>query len=177
MQESPISDSYDKQRLIRIIIPVLLLGFVAFASPIAVLITTEEPPPFPLPGWESSVTIYLWAARFTSAFIQTEYGFEGGVTNLHTIPFIIMTVLYFIIHIAVGLRRIPARYGAGIDVMVLIAWVTICHLIYGTLQEWSLIQMPIIPIVGVAILLVVYGSQVFQLSPTTPASSFYLSAS
>ncbi len=177
MQESPISYSYDKQRLIGIIIPLLLLGFVAFASPIAVLVTTEEPPPFPPPGWESSVTIYLWAARFTSAFIQTEYGLEGGITNFHTIPFVIMTMLYFIIHIAVGLRIVPARYGAGVAVIVLIIWVTICHLIYGTLQEWSLIQIPILPIVGVTILLVVYGNQVFRLSPTTPASSFYLSAS
>jgi hypothetical protein len=176
MQESPAAQPYEVRQFIGRIIPVLLLGFVAFVAPIAVLITTEEPPPFPSPGWESSVTIYLWAARFTSAFIQTEYGLGGGVTNLHTIPFIIMTVLYCIIHIAVGLRKVPARSGAGIDVMVLIIWVTLCHLIYGTLQEWSLIQIPILPIVGVSILLVVYGSRVFQLSPTTPASSSYLSA-
>jgi len=176
MQEPPAAQPYEIREFIGIIIPILLLGFVAIASPFAVL-QNNEPPPYypPPPGWESSVTIYLWAARFPSAFIQTEYS-VGGVTNLHTIPFVIMAVLYSIIHIAVGLRKVPARSSAGIGVMVFIIWMITCHLIYGTLQEWSLIQLPILPIVGVLILLVVYGGQIFQLSPTTSASSSYLSA-
>ena len=177
MEESPVDNSYDMRRLIGIIIPVLLLGFVAISIPFAVL-ESNEPPPYypPPPGWESTVTIYLWAARFSSVFIQIEYDLGGGVTHLHVIPFVIMTALYFLIHIAVGLRKVSARHGAGIDVIFLIVWVSVCHLIYGTLEEWSLFQMPILPIVGISILLFVYGSQVFQLSPTAPASSSYLSA-
>ncbi|MFW9807173.1 MAG: hypothetical protein ACFFFK_10635 [Candidatus Thorarchaeota archaeon] len=177
MQDSPEERSHDIQGIIGIIIPMILLGFVAIFVPFVVLNNLNPPPYYPPPpGWESSVTIYLWAARFTSAFFQVEYG-VGGVTNLNTIPFVIMMALYFLIHIAVGLRKIPARYGAGIDVLILIVWISVCHLIYGTLEEWSLIQMPVFPIVGLSMLLLVYGSQVFQLSPTAPASSSFLSAS
>lgn len=177
MQDSPEERPHDIQELIGIIIPVILLGFVAIFVPFAVLETTESPFYYPPPpGWHSSVTIYLWAARFELGFTVIEYGLGGGVTNLYTIPFAIMTVLYFIVHIGVGLRRIPARYGAGIDFGVLLIWVAACQLIYGTLQEWTLIQVPILPMAGTLILLVAYGSQVFQLKPTTPASSSYLSA-
>ena len=176
MQEAPVSNSPDMGRLIGIFIPVVLLGLVTFASPIALLVTTEEPPPFPPPGWESSVTIYLWAARFSIAQFQDVYGLEGGITNLHTAPFVIMTFLYFIIHVAVGVRRMPAKYGAIIDFILFLIWLVVCHLIYGNLPTWSLIQVPIIPIVGVALLLVANGNRVFQMSPTKPASSFYLSS-
>jgi hypothetical protein len=176
MQGDSLSNSYDIQKLIGIIIPVVFFVLVTINTPIAVLVTTEEPPPFPPPGWESSVTIYLWAARFSIAQIQEIYGLEGGITNLHTTPFVIMTVLYFVIHVAVGMRRMPARYGAIIDFILFLIWIVVCHSIYGTLQTWSLIQVPIIPIVGMALLLVVYGNRVFQMSPTTPASSSYLHA-
>lgn len=177
MQESRVANSYDWRGIIRIIIPILLLCFVAIFLPFAVLETAASPLYYPPPpGWHSSVTIYLWAARFDVGFTVIEYGLAGGVTNLYTIPFVIMTVLYFIVHIGVGLSRLPARYGAGIDFVVLMIWMAACQLIYGTLQEWTLIQVPILPIAGIFILLVAYGSQVFQLKPTTPASSSYLSA-
>ncbi|NHI89823.1 MAG: hypothetical protein EAX87_09885 [Candidatus Thorarchaeota archaeon] len=177
MQEYRVANSYDRRGMIGIIIPILLLGFVAIFMPFAVLETTAPPPYYPPPpGWHSTVTIYLWAARFDVGFTVIEYGLGGGVTNFYTIPFVIMTLLYFIVHIGVGLRRMPARYGAGFDFVVLLIWVAACQLIYGTLQEWTLIQVPILPMAGTLILLVAYGSQVFQLKPTTPASSSYLSA-
>jgi hypothetical protein len=177
VQESRVANSDDRRGVIGIIIAILLLGFVAIVTPFAVLETTASPPYYPPPpGWYSSVTIYLWAARFGVGFTLTEYGLGGGVTNLYTTPFVIMTVLYFIIHISVGLRRVPARYGAVIDFAVFVIWVAACQLIYGTLQEWTLVQIPILPIAGTFILLVAYGSDVFQLKPTTPASSSYLSA-
>lgn len=172
-----MADSYDRRGIIEIIIAILLLSFVAIFAPFTVLETTALSPYYPPPpGWYSSVTIYLWAVRFDVGHFQMGYTLAGGVTNLYTIPFVIMTVLYFIVHIGVGLRRLPARYGAGIDFVILMIWVAACQLIYGTLQEWTLIQIPILPIAGTFILLVAYGNQVFQLKPTTPASSSYLSA-
>jgi hypothetical protein len=172
-----VTDSYDRRGIIGIIIAILLLSFVAIFTPFAVLETTALPPYYPPPpGWYSSVTIYLWAVRFDVGHVQIEYTLAGGLTNLYTIPFVIMTVLYFIVHIGVGLRRIPARYGAGIDFVTIMIWVATCQLIYGTLQEWTVIQIPILPVAGTFILLVAYGSQVFQLKPTAPSSSSYLSA-
>jgi hypothetical protein len=172
-----VVNSYERQEIIGIIIPILLLGFIAIFMPFAVMETTAPPPYYPPPpGWHTTVTIYLWAARFDVGFTVIEYGLGGGVTNFYTIPFVIMTVLYFIVHIGVGLRRLSTRYGVGIDFAVFVIWTVTCQLIYGTLQEWTLIQIPILPIAGTFILLVAYGSHVFQLKPTTPASSAYLSA-
>jgi hypothetical protein len=160
MQDSTTDIPYDLQKLVGIVIPVLLLGFVAIISPFAVLRNNVGPPSYPPPpGWESSVTIYLWAARFSVAFIQGEYGLGGGVTNLHTIPFVIMTFIYIVIQIAVSDRKLRATSGMAIEILLFLIWVSVCQLIYGSLQDWTLIQIPLLPIAGISFLLVVYWNQ------------------
>jgi hypothetical protein len=159
VQESTTVESTDIQRLVRISIPILFLGIIAILSPFAILLNNVAPPyDPPPPGWDSWVMIYLWAARFSVGFIQDRYGF-GGVTNLHTIPFVIMTLIYLVIQIAVSMRKMQAKYGVAIEIVLFLIWVAVCQLIYGTLQDWTLIQMPLLPIAGISILLVAYGNQ------------------
>jgi hypothetical protein len=160
MQESAAINTNDLQRLVAIIVTVFLLGIVAIMSPFAIL-QSNDPPPYypPPPGWYSSYSVYLWFARYNVAFIRLEYSVES-VTNLHTLPFVIMTFIYFIIQIVVGLRKMEAKYGAAIELVLFPIWVTVCQLIYGTLQDWTLIQIPIIPITGILILVVAIGINV-----------------
>ncbi|MFW9788587.1 MAG: hypothetical protein ACFFE2_10060 [Candidatus Thorarchaeota archaeon] len=160
MQESKVGNLGGISRLPGIIVPVILLGIVAIFSPIAYLETTETPPSDPPPpGWNTSVTIYLWVARFSSAYFQNMYGLGDGVTNLHTTPFIVLTIIYVIIHFVVNMRRMKPKYGAGLGVVLFLIWVSICQLIYGTLQDWALIQIPILPLIGCCILFIGYLNQ------------------
>jgi hypothetical protein len=166
MQESSSTNFYDLQRLIAVIVTVLLLGIVAFMSPFAMLLSNDPPPYYPPPpGWGSSVTIYLWAARFDVAPIRIEYS-VGGVTNFHSLPFLLMTLIYFAIQIAVGMRKMRGKHGAAIEIVLLLTWITVCQLIYGTLQDWTLTQFPLLPITGILVLLVAIGinaeSSLFQ---------------
>ena len=157
MQEFTAANYYAQRRTI---VSVILLGIVAIFSPFAVLRNYDAPHILPPPpGWEPSVTIYLWAAQFGIANIQDEYSLGGGVTNLHALLFVIMTLIYFVIQIAVSMRRMQAKYGVAIEIALFLIWVPVCQLIYGSLQDWTLIQIPLLPIVGISILLVAYGYQ------------------
>ena len=160
MQESTTVESTDIQRLVRISIPILFLGIIAILSPFAILLNNVAPPyDPPPPGWDSWVMIYLWAARFSVGFIQDRYGLGGGVTNLHALLFVIMTISYLVIQITVSIRKIQIKYGVATEIVLFLIWVAVCQLIYGTLQDWTLIQMPLLPIAGISILLVAYGNQ------------------
>jgi len=150
--------NYYAQR--RTIVSVILLGIVAIFSPFAVLRNYNAPHIYPPPpGWEPGVAIYLWAAQFSIANIQDEYSLGNGVTNLHALLFVIMTLIYFVIQIAVSMRIMQAKYGVAIEIGLFLIWISICQMIYGTLQDWTLIQTPLLPIVGISILLVAYWYQ------------------
>jgi hypothetical protein len=150
MQESATDIPYDMQKLVGIVIPVLLLGFVAIIAPFAFLQKNVEPPYYPPPpGWESSVLIYLWGRGYSVAPPSLTF----------SLPFALMTLVYFVIQIAVSIRKMQSKYGVAIGIALLPIWVSVCHWIYGTLPDWSLIQLPILPIVGISMLLVVYWSQ------------------
>ncbi len=155
MQEFTAANYYAQRRTV---VSVILLGVVAIFSPFAVLRNYDAPHILPPPPG-SSVTIFLWAARFGIANIQEEYSLGGGVTNLHAFLFVIMTLIYFVIQIAVSMRRMQAKYGVAIEIALFLIWVPVCQLIYGALQDWTLIQIPLLPIVGISILLVAYGFQ------------------
>jgi hypothetical protein len=160
MQESVNADTYNKQKLVGILAPIALLCIVAILSPFAILLSNNAPPYYPPPpGWDSWVTIYLWTARFSIGFFQERYSLEGGVTNLHALLFVIMTIIYFEIQIATSIRKMQAKYSITIDGILFLVWVTVCQLIYGTFQDWTLIQVPVIPLAGISILLVSYGIQ------------------
>ena len=166
MQESSAANTHDLQRLIAVIVTVFLLGIVALMSPFVMLLSNNPPPYYPPPpGWGSSVTIYLWAARFDVAPIRIEYSI-GGVTNFHALLFVMMTLIYFAVQIAVGMKQMRGKHGAAIEIVLLLTWITVCQLIYGTLQDWTLTQVPILPITGILVLLVAIGinaeSSLFQ---------------
>ncbi|MGD9395640.1 MAG: hypothetical protein PVJ05_04355 [Candidatus Thorarchaeota archaeon] len=166
MQQSSATNNSDLQRLVAIIVTVLLLGIIALMSPFAVLLNNNPPPYYPPPpGWSSSVTIYLWAAQFDAAHFQIEYS-VGGVMNFHTFPFVLMTLIYFAIQIVVGMKRVKIKYGAVVEIVLFLTWIAVCQLIYGTLQDWTLTQVPILPITGILVLLVAIGinteSSLFQ---------------
>lgn len=157
MQEFTAANYYAQRRTI---VSVILLGIVAIFAPFAVLRNYDAPHSLPLPpGSESSVAIFLWGARFGIANIQEEYSLGGGVTDLHALLFVIMTLIFFVIQIAVGMEKLQAKYGVAMEIGFFLIWVSVCQLIYGTLQDWTLIQIPLLPIVGISILLVAYGYQ------------------
>jgi len=150
VQESNTADYYALKRLLGTYVAVILLGFVAIFSPFAVLRDNDAPLILPPPpGYEPSVMIYLWGR-----------GYIVAPPSLYiSLPFALMTLIYIVIQIVVSMRKMQAKYGVAIGVALLPIWVTVCHWIYGTLPDWSLIQLPILPIVGISMLLMVYWSQ------------------
>lgn len=159
MQESYLKDSNDLRKLIGIIIPGLIVVIVAIVTPFVILFRNGVPPDPPPPGWDSSVVIYLWAANFSIGHIQDRYILGDGVTNLHALIFVVMTLIYLIVQSTVIGRKLQAKYGLAIGIVLFLIWISVCQLIYGTLQDWTLIQIPLLPLVGISILLVGYGKQ------------------
>lgn len=114
MQEFTAANYYAQRRTVA---SVILLGIVTILSPIAVLRDYDAPHIFPPPpGWESSVTIYLWAAQSGTGYILDEYNLRGGITNLHTLPFVIIALIFLVIQIAVGMRKMQVKYGVAIEI-------------------------------------------------------------
>ena len=160
MQESNMNDSHDLRKLIGIVIPGLIVVIVAVVTPFVILLRNGVPPSDPPPpGWDSSVVIYLWAANFSIGHIQDRYILGDGVTNLHALIFVVMTLIYLIVQSTVIGRKLQAKYGLAIGIVLFLIWISVCQLIYGTLQDWTLIQIPLLPLVGISILLVGYGKQ------------------
>jgi hypothetical protein len=160
MQESNLNGSYDIKKLIGITIPSLIVVIVAMVTPFVILLRNGVPPSDPPPpGWDSSVAIYLWAANFSIGHIQDRYILGDGVTNLHALIFVAMTLIYVIIQSIVIGRKLQVKHGVVIEIVLLLIWISICQLIYGTLQDWTLIQIPLLPLVGISVLLVLYGKQ------------------
>ena len=147
MQESAVVKSDNMQRLVGIFVPVFLFIFVATRSPFAILRRIALPPDPTPPGWYSSLAIFLWG----------EIG--ARPTLLIASPFVIMTIIYVGIQVAVSMREFPAKYGVLSGIVLLVIWVTVCQMIYGTLQDWTLVQVPILPLVGIFFLLAIYWYQ------------------
>jgi hypothetical protein len=160
MQESTRVDLPHIQDPVRSFFPVLILGIIAIISPFAVLIQNAVPPSDPPPlGWDSSVRIYLWAAWFSIGFIQEGYTLGGGITHIYALPFVIMTLIYCLFQISVCAGRIQAKQGLVAEIIIFLIWIFLCQAIYGTTQDWTLIQTPLLPIAGISILLYAYKKE------------------
>jgi len=153
MQETTTIESWDIHSLVKISIPVLFLGIIAILSPFAILLRNVAPPyDPPPPGWESSSSVFIWGRSFSVA----------PPAVLIAGPFVGMTLIYVAIHIVVSMRKMPAKYGVVSEIILFLIWVSVCQMIYGTLEGWTLTQFPLLPIVGISFLLVVYRYQLRQ---------------
>jgi hypothetical protein len=140
--------------------PVLLIGIMAIISPFAFLIRNAAPPFDPPPlGWDPSVRIYLWAAWFSIGFIQERYALEGGITQIYALPFVIMTFIYCLFQISVSAGKIQVKHGLVAEIILFLIWISLCQVIYGTTKDWTLIQTPLLPIVGISVLLYAYKKE------------------
>ena len=156
MHDSTRRDFLEPHELVRIISPVTVLGLVAIVAPFAVLINNRPPPDTPYFGYDSSVRIYLWAAWFSAGFIHQRYVIEGSITQFHALPFVVMTFIYCVVQLTACIKEKLARYGVLTDVALSLIWVSICQVIYGTLQQFTLIQTPLLPLASIIFILNTY---------------------
>lgn len=160
MQESTMTNLPHIQDTVRSVFPVLILGIIAIISPFAILIRNAAPPFDPPPlGWDSSVRIYLWAAWFSMGFIQERYVLGEGITHIYALPFVIMALIYCLFQITVSAGRIQVKHGLVAEIVLFLIWIFLCQAIYGTTQDWTLIQTPLLPITGLSVLLYAYKKE------------------
>lgn len=133
--------------LVGIVVPVFLLCFVSIFSPFAILNRNTPPPDLIPPGWYSSVAIFLWGENRAQPTL--------AIASL----FVVMTLICIGILIAVSMRKMLANYGVVSEIVLFLVWISVCQVTYGNLQGWTLVQVPVLPFLGITFLLTIYGYQ------------------
>ncbi|MFO7835224.1 MAG: hypothetical protein R6V83_01095 [Candidatus Thorarchaeota archaeon] len=153
--ESETSHDIVKMRVLGFFAMIITL-IAGFMIPYAILYNMEEPPVGGLPpGWTYSIRLYLGGADFGSGGFQETYSING--LNQRD------SALFFLLTLIASLQFIsPARGKKRLLVHLIVLsvslaiWILGVYFIYRQLSSWTVLPVPLTPVVAIIALLCVW---------------------
>ncbi|TFF95659.1 hypothetical protein EU546_02890 [Candidatus Thorarchaeota archaeon] len=135
---------------------------VSFVTPYALLNYIGEPLPYPRPpGWPTHIWLYLQGAFSVNVGFLEWYKTDGLGLSLYD------SALFWVLSLIAALQFLHPtwdRKRLAVHLVVLIfsltAWILCAHAIYGDMDDYAVIPIPITPVVAlVALLLICISSR------------------